>query len=83
MSTNRAAVLVVSAPMLASLLQLPDGAEVDAVWVNVDQPGVVRMRVRGAGWPTVPGDRLRPTIGTASRDELGRVSVDWGFPKGD
>lgn len=81
MGMDRAAVLVVSAPHLAALLQLPEGAEVDAVWVNVDQPGVVRMRVRGAGWPTEPGMRLRPTSGTLSRDELGRVSIDWGFEK--
>ena len=81
MGSDRAAVLVVSAPMLASLLQLPEGAEVDAVWVNVDQPGVVRMRVRGAGWRTEPGARLHPSSGTLSRDEDGRVCVDWGFPK--
>lgn len=83
--TELAAILQIDPPALRELLQLPKGAYLDDVQVPHDRPGMLELRIRRAGWPTVPGEMLRRTIGTVTvtRDADGRVltrTVDWGLP---
>lgn len=83
---GRAALLVLSPKILAELLQLPDGCHIDHAVAPHDQPGVLHLRVRGAGWPTKAGWVLPKARGTVTRHhaEDGSVlrhTIDWGFPK--
>lgn len=83
---ERAAILQIHPAELRELLQLPDGATLDRIEVPHDRAGLLEMRIRGAGWPTVPGEMLTRTRGTvtALRDADGRVvarTVDWYLPR--
>ena len=83
---GRAALLVLSPEILAELLQLPLGCHIDGAVAPHDQPGVLHLRVRGAGWPTKAGWLLPQVRGTVTRycAEDGstlRQVIDWGFPK--
>lgn len=83
---GRAALLVVSPEILGDLLQLPDGCHIDSAVVPHDQPGVLHLRVRGAGWPTKAGRLLPRVIGTVTRHSVNNGAVlqnviDWGFPQ--
>lgn len=81
-----ACIAVVTPAVLAELLQLPAGCQVDACASPHDQPGVLHLRVRGAGWPTRAGMLLphaRATIKDYRADdgELLRRVVDWHMPQ--
>ena len=83
---GRAALLVLSPEILAELLQLPDGCHIDHATAPHDQPGVLHLRVRGAGWPTKAGWLLPQVRGTVTRHHAEdgsvlRQTIDWGFPK--
>jgi len=78
-------IAVVTPEALAELLQLPAGSQVDACVSPHDQPGVLHLRIRGAGWPTRAGmflPRTRATITDhrAENGELLRRVVDWHMP---
>jgi hypothetical protein len=90
MSTaDRAAIFMASSEFLRSMLCLPDGAEIDAVQVDVDRPGVLLFRIRGAGWPVHNGATIpRATCQIRQRtmcDGEGFVMfverIEWDFPK--
>jgi hypothetical protein len=83
---GRAALLVLSPDMLAELLQLPEGCHIDAAVAPHDQPGVLHLRVRGAGWPTRAGWLLPQVRGSVTRyvaddGSTVRLAIDWGLPK--
>jgi len=85
---GRAALLVLSPETLAELLQLPPGCHIDGANAPHDQPGVLHLRVRGAGWPTKAGWLLPQVRGTVTRyyaddGTVLRQVIDWGFPKED
>lgn len=76
------ALVKMSPQFLAQLLQLPAGAEIDAVDVDLHRRGVLVLRIRGAGWPTMPGDVIceaKPVVYTRAV-EAGHV-IDWRFPE--
>lgn len=82
---GRAALLVLSPDTLAELLQLPPGCHIDGAVAPHDQPGVLHLRVRGAGWPTKAGWLLPQVRGTVTRyyaddGSVLRQVIDWGFP---
>ena len=82
---GRAAMLVLSHEMLTELLQLPPGCHIDGVAAPHDQPGVLHLRVRGAGWPTKAGWLLPKVRGTVTRyyadnGSVLRQVIDWGLP---
>lgn len=84
-TTDRAAILVATPEALAELLQLPEGSHLDAVWAPHDQPGVLHLRIRGAGWHHLRGQYLVRTVGTVTRQPAadgtpGPAVVDWGLP---
>ena len=71
---------------LTELLQLPAGAYIDGVQAALDRPGVLDVRIRGAGWPTRPGMVIMRTLPTVTKnfpDSGGppRISIDWGVPQ--
>ncbi len=79
-----AALLVVSPEILAEVLQLPPGCYIDGAVAPYDKPGVLHLRVRGAGWPTKAGMLLPQVTGIIIR----RVAhggpnpvIEWSFPK--
>jgi hypothetical protein len=78
---GRAAILIATPEVLAELLHLPPGCQIDAAWTPLDQPGVLHLRVRGAGWPMKTGWRLGVSSGTISRGEDGSRVVLWGLPE--
>lgn len=55
----RAIVLDMSMHALADMLNLPPVAEVDAVQVSVEHPGVLRFRIRGFGNEVQPGQVIQ------------------------
>ena len=69
------------------MLCLPDGAEIDAVQVDVDRPGVLLFRIHGAGWPVHNGATIpRATCQIRQRtmcDGEGFVTfverIEWGL----
>lgn len=84
--TGSATACIVIAPpdVLAHLLHLPPGTEIDAVDCPADQPGVLRLRLRGTGWPVRPGQVLREVRPTLRRlpDHFhgpDHVVIDWGL----
>ena len=66
-ATERAAILLIDPEVLAQLLQLPEGSYIDSAHVPHDRPGVLELRIRGAGWPVLPGTRLTAVRGTVTR----------------
>ena len=80
-----AAILLATPEALQELLQLPLGAYIDSVYVPHDRPGMLELRIRGAGWACDLGQTIPRTSATVTlqRDadgrELARV-VDWGLP---
>ncbi len=69
---------------LAGLLQLPAGAYIDHVETG-EELGVLRLRVRGAGWPVRPGSLIpaATSIIHETYDADGNVTlrrVVWSFP---
>jgi hypothetical protein len=82
---GRAALLVVNEAILADLLQLPAGCHIDSVTAPHDQPGVLQLRVRGAGWLMKAGMVVPKAHGVVIRHyaadgALVRQAVDWGLP---
>ena len=78
-----AALLVATPEALVAALQLPAGCHIDSVSAPHDRPGVLILRLRGAGWPTEIGERLREVVGTVTKHHGtdGRdVVIDWGLP---
>lgn len=83
---GRAALLVLAPEVLADLLQLPPGCHIDGAVAPHDQPGVLHLRVRGAGWPTKAGWLLPQVRGTVTKyhaedGSVLRHVIDWGLPK--
>jgi len=66
---------------LTTLLQLPAGSHVDAAWTPFDRPGVLLLRVRGAGWPQKAGWQLPLVRAEIVRNDVGLVSVKWSVPE--
>lgn len=82
---GRAALLVLSPELLTELLQLPPGCHIDSAVAPHDQPGVLHLRVRGAGWPTKAGWLLPQVRGRVTRDSAAdgsasRQVIIWDFP---
>ena len=80
-----AAILRVTPEALAAALQLPPGAYIDDVRALHDQPGVLELRVRGAGWPSRPGQMLERRGGMVTQHfaedgSLTKTVIDWGLP---
>lgn len=81
------AILMVAPEQLADLLQLPEGSCIDSVHAPHDRPGVLELRIRGAGWVTRAGDMIQKTTGivTSYHAEDGSVLrhvIDWRLPHG-
>ena len=80
-----AAILLATPEALQELLQLPAGAYIDSVYAPHDRPGMLELRIRGAGWRWAVGQailRTTPTVTQHHADDgavIARV-VDWGFP---
>lgn len=82
-----AAILRVTPEALAALLQLPPGAYIDDVYALHDTPGVLELRVRGAGWPSRPGQLLERRGGMVTQHyaddgSVTKIVIDWGLPSG-
>lgn len=77
---KRMAILEIHPKIFRDLLQLPDGAEISDLRVNIDRRGVLEVKIDGAGWEVREGECLMRTTGTVTTDELGRRVIDWGMP---
>lgn len=78
-----AALVVVTPEILAELLQLPPGCYIDAATAPYNQPGVLHLRVRGAGYPTRAGGLLGHVNGKVTKrgNEGPNPVIEWSFPK--
>jgi hypothetical protein len=73
---RKGAILVFNGELLAKLLQLPEGAQVEQVSVPIDKPGTLEVRISGAGWSHEPGAVLPRFSGVA---EPVAWRIDWGM----
>lgn len=81
-NNDRAAIVELTPEFLAQILQLPPGAYIDVLRMKDDQMGVLVMRLRGSGWPVVPGcliPHAAPTL-TAEGPQPWHYKVDWHLP---
>lgn len=83
---DRAAIVRFTPEALTALLQLPEGACIDAVQSRADEIGTIEVRIRGAGWPVVAGHIIRhvtPIITKRMSDDqtLSKCSLEWKFPE--
>jgi hypothetical protein len=79
------AILQVTPEVLCEVFQLPRGAYIDRVDNHSDHPGVLYLRIRGAGWPMTPGAFIPRATGqlTKAYGSDGKASgivIDWGLP---
>ncbi len=83
-TAKRAAILVVAPEILAELLQLPEGSYIDSALAPHDQPGVLELRICGAGWHVLPGNPITKTFGRVTMAHtMEKVPViDWRLPNG-
>ena len=77
---KKMAVLEIDPRAFRELLQLPDGAEIIDLRVNIDRRGMLEVKIQGAGWNTVAGAVIPHAIGTVTVDAVGNRVIDWGFP---
>lgn len=79
MNNNLGAILLITPEVLAQLLQLPEGSYIDSAHAPHDRPGMLELRIRGAGWPVLPGGRLTQVTGIVTREPklMTNPSVDW------
>lgn len=74
----------ISKDTLARLLCLPAGASLDFIQERIDQPGVLRARIRGFGHPVRHGDIIPPVTAVVSVEGMDPdapiVRVRWHTP---
>lgn len=83
-AADLAAIIEITPVVLAAALQLPPGSYVDCVDSPHDRPGVLLMRLRGAGWPVKPGERIPQASAMVNRyygedGALIREVFNWGL----
>lgn len=72
----KAAIVEISFTALSQLLQLPEGAAVDAASIRIDEVDVLRIRVRGLGMEVAEGQLLQKINPRCSVLD-GVVRLDW------
>lgn len=80
---KRMAILEIHPQAFRDLLQLPEGAEISDLRLNIDRRGVLEVKIDGAGWEVREGECLMRTTGTVTTEENGRRCIDWGMPSND
>lgn len=73
---DRACLVRFNHQVLAQLLQLPEGCHIDACGSPMDEPGTLRMRLRGIGPLVMPGFRLFEARPTVTRADVGQLVVE-------
>lgn len=75
--SERAFITRATPEVLAAVLQLPPGAYIDHIAADPLMPGVIQLRVRGAGPEVKVGERLQERIGKIfSRDAVPGDKID-------
>lgn len=78
---KKMAVLTVVPEVLRELLHLPPGTQLVDVRVPFKQPGVLELKIEGAGWDTPEGSVImHAPAAEITRDELAGFIVDWKLP---
>lgn len=77
---KRMAILEIHPQIFRDLLQLPDGAEIIDLRVNIERHGVLEVKIDGAGWEVREGEFLMRATGIVKTDEQGSKRIDWGMP---
>jgi len=77
---RRMAILEINPQAFRDLLQLPKGAEISDLRLDIERRGVLEVKIDGAGWEVCEGECLMRTTGTVTTDEKGRRVIDWGLP---
>ena len=79
--TDTAAIIEYDAEFLRKVLQLPEGAYIDAVFFDQRCLGVVEVRVRGMGQPVKEGERMYPMYGMVTTkldaDGFGNYKIEY------
>ena len=84
MNGERMAIVDVSLPVLAGLLELPAGCEIEAAFYDPAVPHMLRLRLRGAGWVPTHDAFVIPNAWATVR--LGRMvvgvrpEITWDLP---
>jgi hypothetical protein len=78
------AILTLTPEAIREIIQIPEGSQLAGMYIPFDRPGVVHLKVEGAGWETPEGSPIQYAEGaTATRDENGVLSIDWKLPEND
>ena len=78
---KKMAILQVTPEVIRELLHLPDGAVLTDLRVPFHMPGVLELKIEGAGWNTPEAGALCVADPcTVVRGDDGSISVDWNLP---
>jgi len=77
---KRMAILEIHPQAFRDLLQLPAGAEISDLRLDIERRGVLEVKIDGAGWVVREGECLTRTTGIVTTDEKGRRVINWGLP---
>lgn len=73
---KKMAILVASPEVIRHLLQLPESTTLIGLNVPFDNPGVLELKIEGAGWNTPEGAMIvKAPIG-----EIVNGKIDWKLP---
>ena len=78
---KRMAIITITPEGLRKLLNLPDNMTFVEARIPFDQPGVMEIKVEGAGWETPEGAMIAkapPAIMATKED--GTLDIDWNVP---
>jgi hypothetical protein len=75
------AILKVTPEAIRELLRLPADATVVGMQVPFDNPGIMEIKVEGAGWDTPEGGLIKRAEDVmVTKQDNGAINIDWGFP---
>lgn len=78
---KKMAIITITPEAIRELLFLPEGATLISLETPFDTPGILRLKIEGAGWDTPEGASIQyASDAVASRDENGVISVNWNLP---
>ena len=82
---KRMAILTLTPEDIIKLLQLPNGATLIELSIPFEEPGVMRIKIEGAGWEIPKGTVIprTPPAQLTSNHLDGTYNIDWGLPEGE
>lgn len=75
---KKMAILTLTPEAIRELLHLPDGSTLIALTIPFETPGVMKIKIEGAGWDNPEGQPIRhANAARAAKDDNGNIVIDW------